>query len=176
MGSSVILANGAQACNVFWKVGSSATLNTSSVFVGTILALTSITVQHAATITGRALARNGAVTLDDDTINVPSCACLVPVPDRHQPDPVPDRHQAGTVAYWHRPLDPPSADADRHHPETQTQAQASACSQAHPYHLPGDRLRIPPSRREGARRDGGSARRGGFWRAALCVSRGALLR
>jgi hypothetical protein len=72
-GSSVVLTNGAQACNVFWQVGSSATLNTGTAFQGTILALTSITVNSGDTITGRALARNGAVTLDDDTINVPSC-------------------------------------------------------------------------------------------------------
>src|ERR1700730_2837062 len=83
VGSSVVLVNGASACNVFWQVGSSATLNTSSTFVGTILALTSITVQHAVTITGRALARNGAVTLDDDTINRPNC------PNRPPPSPSP---------------------------------------------------------------------------------------
>jgi hypothetical protein len=89
VGSSVVLANGAQACNVFWEVGSSATLNTSSVFVGTILALTSITVQHGATIMGRALARNGAVTLDDDTITVPSCAGPTPSPTGTSPSPSP---------------------------------------------------------------------------------------
>jgi hypothetical protein len=72
-GTTISLTNGAQACNVFWQVGSSATLTTGSTFQGTILALTSITVQTGDTITGRALARNGAVTLDDDTITVPSC-------------------------------------------------------------------------------------------------------
>src|SRR5579863_10156901 len=72
-GTTIRLTNGAQACNVFWQVGSSATLGTGSTFQGTILALTSITVQTGDTITGRALARNGAVTLDDDTIIVPSC-------------------------------------------------------------------------------------------------------
>jgi len=77
-GSSVVLTNGAQACNVFWQVGSSATLSTGTAFQGTILALTSITVDTGDTITGRALARNGAVTLDDDTINVPSCATSTP--------------------------------------------------------------------------------------------------
>ena len=89
VGSSVVLANGAQACNVFWQVGSSATLNTSSVFVGTILALSSITVQHGATIMGRALARNGAVTLDDDTITVPGCAGPSPSPTGTSPSPSP---------------------------------------------------------------------------------------
>ena len=71
--SSVNLINGAQACNVFWQVGSSATLGTGSTFRGTILALTSITVTTGVTITGRVLARNGAVTLDTDTITKPTC-------------------------------------------------------------------------------------------------------
>jgi hypothetical protein len=72
--SSVNLINGAQACNVFWQVGSSATLGTGSTFRGTILALTSITVTTGTTINGRVLARNGAVTLDTDTITKPTCA------------------------------------------------------------------------------------------------------
>ena len=72
--STVTLINGAQACNVFWQVGSSATLGTGSVFVGNILALTSITVTTGVTVHGRALARNGAVTLDNDTFTTPSCA------------------------------------------------------------------------------------------------------
>jgi len=71
--SSVVLTNGAQACNVFWQVGSSATLGTGSSFRGTILALTSISVTTGTTIVGRALARNGAVTLDTDTITTPTC-------------------------------------------------------------------------------------------------------
>jgi hypothetical protein len=69
--SNVNLVNGAQASNVFWVVGSSATLGTSSALQGSILALTSITVTTGATINGRALARNGAVTLDTDTITAP---------------------------------------------------------------------------------------------------------
>jgi hypothetical protein len=72
--SSVNLINGATACNVFWQVGSSATLGTSSTFRGTILALASITVMTGVTIEGRALARNGAVTLDTDTISRAACA------------------------------------------------------------------------------------------------------
>jgi hypothetical protein len=78
--SSVILTNGAQACNVFWQVGSSATLGTGSAFTGSILALTSISVNTGDTIAGRALARNGAVTLDDDTITSPTCATPPPTP------------------------------------------------------------------------------------------------
>ncbi|MFD3590235.1 ice-binding family protein [Streptomyces sp. NPDC058683] len=72
--SRVSLVNGASPCNVFWKVGSSATLGTSTAFVGNILAMTSITVTTSATIEGRALARNGAVTLDTNTITRPQCA------------------------------------------------------------------------------------------------------
>jgi len=72
--SRVVLTNGAQACNVYWQVGSSATLGTGSTFLGTILALTSITVTTGVTIDGRVLARNGAVTLDTDTITRAKCA------------------------------------------------------------------------------------------------------
>jgi Ice-binding-like len=72
--STVTLINGAQECNVFWQVGSSATLGTGSVFAGNILALTSISVTTGVTVHGRALARNGAVTLDTDTFTRPTCA------------------------------------------------------------------------------------------------------
>lgn len=72
-GSTVSLINGAQPCNVFWQVGSSATLDTGSTFVGNILALTSITVNNGVTVQGRALARNGAVTLDNDTFTQVGC-------------------------------------------------------------------------------------------------------
>jgi Ice-binding-like/Bacterial Ig-like domain len=72
-GSHVVLANGAKACNVFWQVGSSATLGTNSVFKGNILALTSISITTGVNLEGRALARNGAVTLDTDVIT--GCAC-----------------------------------------------------------------------------------------------------
>lgn len=77
-GSSVTLINSAQECNVFWQVGSSATLGTGSLFAGNILALTSITVTTGVTIHGRALARNGAVTLDTDTFILPTCDLSVP--------------------------------------------------------------------------------------------------
>ena len=72
--SSVSLIGLAQSCNVFWQVGSSATLGGSTSFKGSILALTSITLVTSATIDGRALARNGAVTLDTNTITKPTCA------------------------------------------------------------------------------------------------------
>ncbi len=76
--SSVSLINGANPCNVFWQVGSSATLGTGTRFVGTILALQSITLNTGATLQGRALARNGAVTLDTNTITTPNCSVVPP--------------------------------------------------------------------------------------------------
>lgn len=69
--TQVILAGGAQAKNIFWQVGSSATLGTYSVFRGTILALQSITLDTGASLQGRALARNGAVTLDSNAVTAP---------------------------------------------------------------------------------------------------------
>ena len=71
-GSVVQLEGGAQACNVFWTVGSSATLGSSSTFVGTLMALTSATLDSTATVQGRILAQNGAVTLDANTITTPT--------------------------------------------------------------------------------------------------------
>lgn len=73
-GSNVSLVNGASPCNVYWQIGSSATLGTNSAFVGTIMAQESITVTTGTTIAGRALARTGAVTLDNNTINRGTCA------------------------------------------------------------------------------------------------------
>jgi hypothetical protein len=73
-GSQVKMINGAQSCNVFWQVGSSATLGTGSTFRGTVIALTSITVTTGVTVDGRVLARNGAVTLDTDKIARSTCA------------------------------------------------------------------------------------------------------
>ena len=71
--STVVLINQAQACRVFHQVGSSATLGTNSQFVGTILALTSITATTGTSVQGRLLARNGAVTLDTNSVTRPVC-------------------------------------------------------------------------------------------------------
>jgi len=76
-GRQVILSGGAQAANIVWQVGSSATLGTTSGFKGNILALTSITVTTGATVEGRLLARNGAVTLDANTITIPTATSSV---------------------------------------------------------------------------------------------------
>jgi hypothetical protein len=73
-GSNVKLINSASAHNIFWQVGSSAALGTTSVFNGSILSLASITLATGATMNGRALARTaGAVTLDTNMVTVPAC-------------------------------------------------------------------------------------------------------
>ena len=72
-GSSVVITGGANACNIFWQVGSSATIGAGARFQGNILALTSITNQTGATIVGRELARNGDVTLEDNVFTNPTC-------------------------------------------------------------------------------------------------------
>jgi hypothetical protein len=79
--SSVLIINsGPQSlCNVFWQVGSSATLGTTTTFLGNILALTSITLNTGAGLAGRALARNGAVTLDNNIVDTAACAIVVPM-------------------------------------------------------------------------------------------------
>ena len=79
--SDVALINGAQADNVFWQVGSSATLGTSSSFSGNILADQSISADTGATIYGRLLAENGAVTLDNNTILRPFGGVVATVPE-----------------------------------------------------------------------------------------------
>lgn len=83
--SRVLLLNGADPCRVVWQVSSSATFKTGTRFIGDVLAYTSITAQTAATFQGRLLARNGAVTLDTNTITNANCA----VPASISPSPNP---------------------------------------------------------------------------------------
>jgi hypothetical protein len=75
--TTVLLVGGAQACNVFWQVGSSATLGTGTHFVGTIMASATITANTGATIHGRLLAQTGAVNMDTNTITTSNCASSV---------------------------------------------------------------------------------------------------
>ncbi|TPW09831.1 MAG: FG-GAP repeat-containing protein, partial [bacterium] len=77
-GSSVTLINGGSGCNVFWQVGTSATLGTTTEFVGNVLASASITVNTGASVSGRLLALNGALTLDTNSVTIPpECQCVV---------------------------------------------------------------------------------------------------
>ncbi len=72
--SSVILVNGASPCNVYWKIGSSATLGSTTSFAGNLMSLASISVNNGVTVVGRLLAREGAVTLINDVLSTPNCA------------------------------------------------------------------------------------------------------
>jgi hypothetical protein len=73
VGSSVVFEGDADPCNVYWQVTSSATLGTDSSVIGTIMALTSISLANGAELQGRALARNGSVTMDSNTITIALC-------------------------------------------------------------------------------------------------------
>jgi hypothetical protein len=84
--SAVVLINGASAANVYWQVGSSATIGSGTSFAGNILAQASISFGTGATLRGRALARTGAVTLLGNSITVPSPVIIVPTPT---PTPLP---------------------------------------------------------------------------------------
>jgi hypothetical protein len=78
-GATVSLINGAQPCNVFWQVGSNAALDTTTTFVGTIMANTSISLNNGASIAGRALARTGQVSLINNQITAPTTCNAVTV-------------------------------------------------------------------------------------------------
>jgi hypothetical protein len=78
-GIHVILAGGAQAGNIFWQVGASAALGTTTIFQGTIMAHDSITFATGATLDGRALAATAAVTLESTTITVPNLKVAPPI-------------------------------------------------------------------------------------------------
>ena len=92
-GSSVTSSD---PCNVWWRVGSSATLDTTTAFIGNILALTSITLNNGASLNGRALAQTGAVTLDNNTV---SRTCAAPTPT---PGPGTPRQDRGRQRHWNR--------------------------------------------------------------------------
>jgi hypothetical protein len=79
--SVVSLINGTSPCNVFFVVGSSATLGTGSTFAGNILAQASITATTGVNVTGRLLARTAAVTLDTNLVTRPLCPIVVPTPN-----------------------------------------------------------------------------------------------
>jgi hypothetical protein len=71
--SSVVLVNGASPCNVYWQVGSSATLGTTTAFQGNLMALTDISLNNAASVRGRVLARNGQISLINNVLDASAC-------------------------------------------------------------------------------------------------------
>ena len=96
-GSTVSVINGGTACSVQWQVSSSATIDTGTTFLGNILALTSITMNTGANLTGRALARNGAVTMDTNNVSAAGCQSAGQVPPPF-PAPVPTLPEIGAWA------------------------------------------------------------------------------
>jgi Ice-binding-like len=76
--SSVVLLNGANPCNVFWQVGSSATLGTTTAFQGNLMALASISLNNGASVIGRVLARNGQVSLINNVLDSSRCTAAQP--------------------------------------------------------------------------------------------------
>ncbi len=78
--ASVVLSNGASSCNVFWQVGSSATIGVDTAFIGSMLVFTSVTLNDGASVTGRVLAQNGAVTMVNNHISTPCTPALATPP------------------------------------------------------------------------------------------------
>lgn len=98
-GAIVTVTGEASVCNVFWQVGSSATIRTGAQFVGTVMADISVTAETAATIRGRLLARTGAVTLDTNTLTAPTGCDATPGTVRSSPEvtsPPPPAGRVGT--------------------------------------------------------------------------------
>jgi hypothetical protein len=93
--SSVWMINGASPCNVYWQIGSSATLGAATAFQGNLLAHTSITINAAANVQGRALARIAAVTLHSDVLDAPVCDTT---PSQPTPSPSGTGSSSGTAA------------------------------------------------------------------------------
>src|SRR4029077_9810669 len=87
--SSVALINGASPCNVFWQVGSSATLHTTTAFQGSLMALTSISLNNGASVIGRVLARNGQISLINNVLDGSLCGTGSTSPPLASPPPTP---------------------------------------------------------------------------------------
>ncbi len=85
--ATVQIINGGSPCNVYWQVGSSATLGTTTTFVGNILALASISLTTGTTVSGRALARTAAVTMDTNTVSFAACSVIPITPTPTTPTP-----------------------------------------------------------------------------------------
>jgi hypothetical protein len=136
--SSVLLVNGASPCNVYWQVGSSADLGTTTAFQGSLMALTSISLKNGATVLGRMLARNGQVSLINNVLTRPLCATgSTPPPSEETPGGPGAPGGPGTVS--------PSAPGT-----TGSAAAPSSGSAATPGRtLPGRRAEVPRPARNG---------------------------
>ena len=101
--SSVLLINGASACNVFWQVGSSATLGTTTAFQGNVLALSDISLNNGATVIGRMLARNGQITLINNVLNGSACGTSTTAPGTPGDGSTPGTVRNGTARFVRQP-------------------------------------------------------------------------
>ncbi len=135
--SSVVLINGASPCNVYWQIGSSATLGTTTAFQGNLMAHTSITLNDASTVRGRVLANTGAVTLDNNVIDGFQCGTST-TPSPPPPTPTPTR-----------PTPP-------RHPRPPRDDSAAAAAQPHDG---PDPQRVGQAQAHEAKSDGGLQRR-----------------
>ena len=106
VGSSVNLTNRARYCRVFWKVGSSATLGADSSFRGHLFALQSITANTGATIQGQLLARNGAVTLENNTILNGLCGDVLTIHVMKTATPMEITSWPASITYSYRVTNP----------------------------------------------------------------------
>ncbi|QEC50725.1 DUF3494 domain-containing protein [Baekduia soli] len=137
--SSVVMINGGSPCNVYWQVGSSATLGTTTAFKGTIMALTSITLDTQASVIGRALARTGAVTLDDNVLDNSGCRPTPPT------SPAPSGPAGGTAPGTRAPCRPrrPAGRRPRAGPPGRPATAPRPCGARH---APPARRRAPAPR------------------------------
>ncbi|MGI8571217.1 MAG: ice-binding family protein [Solirubrobacteraceae bacterium] len=105
--SSVLLVNGASPCNVYWQVGSSATLGTTTAFQGNVLAHASISLDNGATVQGRLLASTGGVTLINNVIDGSMCGTSTTPPGPPAPPPGPPSPPSGPPSVSPKP--PPAS-------------------------------------------------------------------
>ena len=144
--SSVVLVNGASPCNVFWQIGSSATIGTTTAFQGNLMALSSITLNNGASVQGRALARNGAVTLDNNVLDASACAPATVVPPVTTPPPTtpPDATPPPATT---PPATPPAATPDASPSSTPTATTAGRPAAAAPQPSASPSAQSPPASR-----------------------------
>jgi hypothetical protein len=138
--SSVLLVNGASPCNVYWQVGSSATLGSTTAFKGNLMALSSISLDANATVTGRVLARNGQVSLIDNVLDASACGAAT-TPGTTDASAASDAARAaaaaagttpgapaGRPATAARPATPAAAAAERNGTATLRRSRRSSCA------------------------------------------------
>jgi hypothetical protein len=131
--SSVKLINGASPCNVYWRVGSSATLGTTTEFQGNLMALTSITVNNGVHVQGRVLARNAAITLNNDVLDNSQCATSTETETTPptggtspiSPTPTPVTPPAGTTKTKKPPIIDKAHGPKVHHPAPTSNGRSS---------------------------------------------------